>query len=267
MLQAFSFQYGEWVKDAQEWIATGNCQSNTLTANAKAHAAAVASVLVSSLVSVTCSGQGFACGYSVAEGSALASSLAQAQARAFVDADPSGEHGSTFCDADVQALAEVYAQAAEKVRNSACVENFGTETKFTEEYASAIECAVATAYVRANAAFCESKSRHSCFLQRFIFQDRVHCVVKSTWQLISKRCSCACVCLSDTQRVLMLLQTKAIPIAQPLLRASAKEWVPPSSSAIDTKRKRSALKESLLYSSLVCVILVLHRTCWLSLDH
>lgn len=144
-------------KDIRDWFATKRCQRGALEAYAGAHAKALANVLVTAQVHVRCEGVGYACGYSVAKGSALAEGFALAQANAFVDADPNAEHAGTFCEGDVEALGDVYAEVLEKVRAHACQRGWGQKWQLVQRFEESVKCAIATAYVRAEAQYCTKK--------------------------------------------------------------------------------------------------------------
>lgn len=145
------------MQDIKEWVATKNCQKNTLVAQGEAHAKAVAEVMVNAGVQVSCQGAGYACGFAFGTGSSLAKNMARVMAQAFVDADPKGEGQETFCDADVEALGEVFANVAESARADACAQGYQSKEQWVSRYKKVVECAVAQAYVRAAAGFCSSK--------------------------------------------------------------------------------------------------------------
>lgn len=154
---AYAEARSEVNRDIREWFATKECQKGDLTAYAKAHAKAVAKVLAVAYVKVQCSGVGFACGTAVAKGSALAKGFAKAQAIAFTDADPSAEHAGTFCESDVEALGDVYAEAFEKARAKACANSWESAGQLEIQFTEAIECAIVSAYARAEAEYCTKK--------------------------------------------------------------------------------------------------------------
>lgn len=156
--EAFVSIYQETKVILAKWEADGICQKNSISVAASSLATVLAKVFVKAFAAVWCSTEaGKACGYAISDGKAQGGAIAQTIVQAFADADPDQQDYRAFCQADVEAIADIYTEVSDNARALACTFGKGFDADVEAGYKRSMECALANAFARAAAGFCNKK--------------------------------------------------------------------------------------------------------------